>query len=216
MKKKAVVIMSGGPDSSAVAYYAKNRGYDVYGLTFNYGQIAVKETEHAKMIADKLGIPLITVDLSQLKQVFGGSTALCDKGIPMPSKFEPTIIVPFRNAIFLSVAVSYAISIGAEVVFYGAQGSDAPFYPDCRRAFYKAFQGAARLGTDTNVTIKAPFHRLNKYEIIKIGEKLGVPFKLTWSCYLDGDKHCGVCESCINRKNAFKEAGIKDPTEYEL
>lgn len=215
MGRKVLVILSGGLDSSTVAYWAKNKGFDVCGLTFNYGQIASKETVHAALIADKLGTPLEIVNLSALKKVFEGSTALCDERIPMPSKFEPAVIVPFRNAIFLSVAVAYSLSIGAEMVFYGAQGSDGPFYPDCRKAFFKAFQKAARLGTETNIRIEAPFYDLKKSDIIKLGERLGVPLELTWSCYLNKDKHCGKCESCVNRKNAFKEAGIEDPTEYE-
>ena len=213
---KAVIIISGGPDSSTVAYYAKNEGYDIYGVAFDYGQRASKETIHAKMIADRLGIPIKVVDLSSLKAIFGKSTALCDEDIPMPSRFEPTIIVPFRNAIFLSIAVSYAIAIGAEAVFYGAQGSDAKCYPDCREAFFKAFQKAARQGTETEIAIVAPFYEMTKSEVIKIGTKLGVPYELTWSCYLGESRHCGRCESCVNRKKAFREAGIEDPSEYEV
>jgi 7-cyano-7-deazaguanine synthase len=214
MRKRAVIIMSGGPDSSTAAYYAKNEGYDVYGITFDYGQRASKETIHAEMIAGKLGIPIKVVGLPSLKDVFGKSAALCDEGIPMPSKFEPTIIVPFRNAIFLSIAVSYAVAVGAEAVFYGAQGSDASFYPDCREAFFKTFERAARLGTETDITIAAPFYNMTKSEVIKIGMKLGVPYELTWSCYLGESKHCGRCESCVNRKNAFTEAGVEDPADY--
>ncbi|MHA1239057.1 MAG: 7-cyano-7-deazaguanine synthase QueC [Candidatus Odinarchaeia archaeon] len=215
MVKKAVIILSGGPDSSTVAYWAKSKGFDLYGLAFNYGQIASKETACAKLIADKLKIPLKIINLIALKEVFSGVTALCDENMRMPSKFEPTIIVPFRNAIFLSIAVAYATSIQADTVFYGAQGSDAPFYPDCRREFFKAFQKAAQLGTETKIKIEAPFYNLKKSDIIKLGKSLNVPYELTWSCYLNGDKHCGKCESCINRKNAFKEAGVEDPTEYQ-
>lgn len=216
MAKKVVIIMSGGPDSSTVAYYAKNEWYDIYGITLDYGQRASKETIHAKMIANKLGIPIRIIDLSSLKDIFASSTALCDERIPMPSKFEPTIIVPFRNAILLSIAVSYANVIGAEAVFYGATGSDARFYPDCRESFFKTFQKAARLGTEKEIAIVAPFHKVTKAEVIKIGTKLRVPYKLTWSCYLGENKHCGRCESCVNRKKAFGEAGIEDPSEYEM
>ncbi|MBS7632999.1 7-cyano-7-deazaguanine synthase QueC [Candidatus Bathyarchaeota archaeon] len=213
-KKKCIVVLSGGPDSVTVAYWAKKRGYEVYALTFRYGQIADKEVKHATMISQSLGIPIKVIDLSSLKDVFVGVTSLCDRNIKMTSDFSQPIIVPFRNAIFLSAAVAYAISVGAIEILYGAQGSDEAFYPDCRTKFYKAFEKAARLGTDTNISIKAPLSKLTKAEVIKLGAKLGVPFHLTWSCYLDMDKHCGKCESCINRRKAFREAAIPDPTEY--
>ena len=213
-ENKCVVVLSGGPDSSTVAYWAKNEGYDVYALTYKYGQIAEKEVKHAIMIAESLGVPIKVIDLNSLREIFVGVTSLCDENIEMTSTFSQPIIVPFRNAIFLSIAVAYAISIGATKIFYGAQGSDEPFYPDCRKEFYKAFEKTARLGTGTDITVEAPFSNLPKSEVLKIGAKLGVPFHLTWSCYLAGEKHCGKCESCVNRKNAFKEAKIPDPTEY--
>jgi 7-cyano-7-deazaguanine synthase len=212
---KVVVILSGGPDSVTLAYKAKSEGYEVYAITFDYGQIAKKEIECAKKIVEKLGIDQKIVDLSSLNDVFGSSTALMDENIPMPSKFEPSVIVPFRNAIFLSVAVAYADAVGASKVLYGAQGSDAPFYPDCRKEFFKAFQNAARKGTDSQIEIDAPFHTMKKFEIIKLGAKLGVPYEITWSCYLNNERQCGVCESCRNRRRGFKEAKINDLTKYE-
>ena len=212
---KCVVVLSGGPDSATVVYWAKKKGYNAYAISFKYGQIATKEVEFARKIADKLQMPLKVVDLSALKDIFGNVTSLCNQNIPMTSSFSDPIIVPFRNAIFLSVAVSYANSICANKIFYGAHGSDEPFYPDCRQEFYKAFEKAACLGTGTEITIEAPFSDKPKSETIKAGAQLGVPFDITWSCYRDGVKHCGKCESCINRKKAFNEAGILDPTEYE-
>ncbi len=213
-ENRCVVVLSGGPDSTTVAYWAKNKGYDIYALTYKYGQIAEKEVKRAAVIAEKLAIPIKIIDLSSLKEIFVGVTSLCDEDIKMTPSFSQPIIVPFRNAIFLSVAVAYAVSTGATKIFYGAQNSDEPFYPDCRREFYKSFEKAAVLGTGTNITIEAPFSNIAKSEVIKIGAELGVPFDLTWSCYRDGEKHCGRCESCINRKKAFAEAEIKDPTEY--
>jgi len=213
-RDKCVVVLSGGPDSSTVAYWAKEQGYDSYAITFSYGQIATKEVEYATQVAERLGIPIKLVDLSSLKDIFAGVTSLCDENIPMTSSFSQPIIVPFRNAIFLSIAVSYAVAVGARRVFYGAQGSDEPFYPDCRREFYESFGRAAKLGTGQDITIEAPFNNIPKSRIVKLGSELGVPFELTWSCYLNGSKHCGKCESCINRKKAFSEAGIVDPTEY--
>ena len=213
--KKSVVVLSGGPDSATVAYWAKQQGYQIYPITFKYGQIAVKETQAAQEIAETLGTNTKIIDLSALKDIFSGATSLVNRDIPLTAEFSAPIIVPFRNAIFLSAAVAYAVTVGAKEIFYGAQGSDEPFYPDCRREFYIAFEKAARLGTCEEITIKAPFSGGKKGDLICEGAKLGVPFELTWSCYLDGEQHCGKCESCINRKKAFKESGINDPTKYE-
>jgi 7-cyano-7-deazaguanine synthase len=197
-----------------VTYWAVNQGYDVNALTFKYGQIAEKETKVAVEITRKLGIPLKTVDMSHLKEIFTGVTSLVDKNIEMTPTFSQPIIVPFRNAIFLSVAVAHSIGIGAKKIFYGAHGSDTQFYPDCRKEFYQSFEKTAQLGTETKIQIEAPFSGITKAELIKKGKELSVPFELTWSCYFDREKHCGKCESCVNRKKAFKEANILDPTEY--
>ena len=213
-KGKCVVVFSGGPDSSTVAYWAKDQGYEVFAMTCKYGQIATKEVECATRIATKLGVSLKLIDLSSLKGIFSGVTSLVDANIPLTSSFSGPIIVPFRNAIFLSTAVAYAVAIGAMRIFYGAQGSDAQFYPDCRKEFYESFQSAARLGTGQDLVIEAPFSQMSKSALVKLGSQLGVPFGLTWSCYLNGQKHCGKCESCTNRKKAFAEAGLKDPAEY--
>jgi 7-cyano-7-deazaguanine synthase len=213
--KKCVVVLSGGPDSATVAYWAKAQGYEIYPITFNYGQIALKETQAAQQIAAKLGTTTKIINLSALKEIFSGVTPLCNQDIPLTSTFSAPIIVPFRNAIFLSTAVAYAVTVGATKIFYGAQGSDEPFYPDCRREFYEAFEKAARLGTCEDITIQAPFSGHKKSEVLREGAKLGVPFELTWSCYRDAEAHCGGCESCVNRKKAFSEAGLADPTKYE-
>jgi 7-cyano-7-deazaguanine synthase len=212
--RKCVIVLSGGPDSATVAYWAKAQGYQIYPITFNYGQIAEKETGCAQKIAASLGTTTKTINLSALKDIFSGATSLVNPDIPLTAEFSDPIIVPFRNAIFLSVAVAYAVTVDADKIFYGAQGSDEPFYPDCRREFYEAFEKAAQLGTGTKITISAPFSGFKKSELLREGVKLGVPFELTWSCYLDGSKHCGLCESCVNRKRAFQQAGIPDPTSY--
>jgi 7-cyano-7-deazaguanine synthase len=214
--KKAVIVLSGGPDSATVAYWAKQQNYQIYPITFKYGQIAVKETQAAQKIAHKLDTSTKIIDLSALKDIFSTATSLVNRDIPLTAEFSTPIIVPFRNAIFLSAAVAYAITVKAKKIFYGAQGSDEPFYPDCRRKFYEAFEKAAQLGTCEDITIQAPFSNLTKAQLIKEGTKLNVPFELTWSCYLDGNKHCGKCESCINRKKAFQEANVADSANYEV
>ncbi len=212
---KCVVVLSGGPDSTVVAYWAKQQGYDVNCISFKYGQIAEKETGKARTLAQRLSVPIKVIDMSSLKDIFKGVTSLCDRNITLTSEFSQPIVVPFRNAIFLSVAVSYAAALCAKTVFYGAHGGDAANYPDCREEFYKSLEQTAKFGTEMDIEIKAPFSSISKAELLKIGAKLSVPFELTWSCYLDGAKHCGKCESCTNRKAAFKEAGIPDPTQYE-
>lgn len=212
--EKAVVILSGGPDSVTVAYWAKAQGFDVSAITFDYGQKAQHEIEVAKELAEGLGIKHRIVDLSKLSEIYEGVTSLVDTSLDISSEFTDPIIVPFRNGIFMAVTVALADGIGANHIFYGAHGSDEPFYPDCRREFYEAFQRAAQLGTEKPIEIRSPFSDLQKSGIIKAAQELGVPLEKTWSCYLDGPIHCGVCESCNNRKKAFKEAGVLDPTEY--
>jgi 7-cyano-7-deazaguanine synthase len=212
--KKCVVVLSGGPDSATVAYWAKAQGYQIYPITFNYGQIAVKETQAAQTIAAKLGTTTKIINLSALKEIFSSVTTLCNTDIPLTAEFSSPIIVPFRNAIFLSVAVAYASAVCAKEIFYGAHGSDEANYPDCRREFYEAFEKAAQLGTEQDIAIKAPFNGYKKSELLKEAAKLGVPLELTWSCYRDGEKHCGKCESCVNRIKAFQESGLTDPTSY--
>ncbi|MCX8170241.1 MAG: 7-cyano-7-deazaguanine synthase QueC [Candidatus Methanomethyliaceae archaeon] len=214
--KRAIVIFSGGPDSTTLLYLTMRRGYEVHPITFNYGQLAKKELEAAERISNLLGLKLKIIDLNSLRELFLGITSLVDERIPITEGFSKQLIVPFRNGIMLSIAIAYAQSMEAKYVFYGAQGSDVPFYPDCRPKFIKAFQRAARLGTDDKLIIRAPLIKMRKSEVIRLGSKLGVPFELTWSCYRNGERHCGICESCINRKRAFMEAGIRDPTEYEI
>jgi len=162
-----------------IAYWAKDQGYDVYLITYKYGQIGKKEVTCASKIAKSLVVPLKVIDLASLKEIFKGVTSLCDENIQMTSNFSQSIIVPFRNAIFLSIAVAYAVSIGAIKVFYGAQGSDEPFYPDCRGEFYKSFEKTTHLGTESKITIEAPFSSMQKFEVIKLGSKLRVPLNVS-------------------------------------
>jgi len=223
MNRKAVIIASGGIDSSTLLYKMVSEGFLVYGLTFIYGQRHLREVNSAKRISEGLEILHKVVDISAMKELLLGS-ALTDSNVVVPEVPETAdhyetlkaTIVPNRNAIFLSMAIGYAESIGANHVFFGAHFSDRGVYPDCRKEFVDAFQNSERLATDNpDLVIDAPFVDIEKSEIVKLGTELGVPFVDTWTCYKGGEVHCGVCSSCRERKRAFVESGIVDPTEYE-
>jgi len=223
MNRKSVIIASGGIDSSTLLYKMVSEGFQVYGLTFIYGQRHLKEVNSANRISEGLEILHKVVDISAMKELLLGS-ALTDSNVDVPEVPETAqhfetlkaTIVPNRNAIFLSIAIGYAVSIGANHVFFGAHFSDRGVYPDCRKEFVDAFQNSERLATDNPyLVIDAPFVDIEKSEIVKLGAELGVPFVDTWTCYKGGERHCGVCSSCRERKRAFVESGIVDPTEYE-
>ncbi len=223
MSQKAVVMISGGVDSSTLCYKAVREGYNVRALTFIYGQRHEKEIHYAATICARLGLETRVVDLRSATGLFG-SSALTDRNVEVP-RVPPTAgnyetlsatVVPNRNAVFLSLAVAYSQSIGCDIVFYGAHHSDRGVYPDCRQEFVSAFEKAERLATDNpKLSLIAPFVNMDKSQIIKLGSRLGVPFQDTWSCYVGLDVHCGTCSSCRERKRAFTEAGVIDPTEYE-
>ncbi|HLE24066.1 MAG TPA: 7-cyano-7-deazaguanine synthase QueC [Thermodesulfobacteriota bacterium] len=219
---KAVIIASGGVDSSTLLYKTVKEGCETYGLTFIYGQKHKREIESAKKICEGLNVHHKVIDLSILKDILSGS-ALTDSGVEIPEVPETaehyetlkTTIVPNRNSIFLSVAIGYTVSMGANHVYFGAHHSDRGVYPDCRLEFVEAFEHAERLANDSSLlVVAAPFVNMTKSEIVKLGVELGVPYKETWSCYKGGEIHCGVCSSCRERKRAFQEAGVVDPTEY--
>lgn len=223
MKKKAVVIASGGIDSSTLLFKTVNENYDTYAITFIYGQKHKREIESAKKVSNSLEISHKIVDLSSVKEILSGS-ALTDSSIDIPevpaeaTHYETlrTTIVPNRNSIFLSIAIGYAVSIGADLVFFGAHHSDRGVYPDCRREFVEAFQHSEQLANDNiDLKIEAPFVNIDKSQIVKLGAVLGLPYQETWSCYRGEELHCGICSSCRERKRAFIEAGIYDPTKYK-
>lgn len=223
MNQKAVVIASGGIDSSTLLFKMVNENYETYALTFIYGQKHKKEIESAKWICERLKVSHTILDLSVLKQILTGS-ALTDSSIAIPevpadvSHYDTlkATIVPNRNSIFLSIAIAYAVTTGANRVFFGAHHSDRGVYPDCRPEFVEVFESAERLATDNpNLIIKAPFAQMDKSDIVKLGTELGVPYQKTWSCYRGDELHCGVCSSCRERKRAFTQSGVSDPTRYE-
>lgn len=217
-KKKAVVLLSGGLDSATTLAVAKNENYDIYAISFDYGQKHRRELEYAKKICAhyKIKHKVIKVDLGWAR------SALTDKKMKIPEhrkeigKDIPLTYVPARNLLFLSYALAFAESINAEAVFIGANARDYSGYPDCRPEFYKALQVAVEVGTKSGVEgkpveIKYPLINLTKAEIIKKGVSLNVPYELTWSCYKGGKKACGKCDSCVLRAKGFREARVRDP-----
>lgn len=223
--KKAVVLLSGGLDSSTAVYLAKREGFEVYAVSFDYGQRHDKELNCAKNVAEKAGVKehvIVTTNMN----VWGGS-ALTDKNIEVPeakedSKDIPVTYVPARNMIFLAYAASYAEAIGAQDIFIGVSEVDYSGYVDCREEFINAMENAINHGTacaveqGRKIKIHAPFLNMTKAEEIKLGMKLGVDYGLTWSCYKGEALACGTCDSCMLRLKAFEEAGYKDPVEYNL
>lgn len=219
---KAVCLLSGGMDSSTLAYHAKSKGYSILALHLNYGQRTQgKELASAKKIATLLEAEaFIEICLDYFTKF--GASSLTDNDIPV-EKFDPARVhlpntyVPFRNANLLAIATSFAEACGADAIFIGVQALDYSGYPDCRPEFIDAFQNVIDLGTKdtTKITLVAPFIHMTKADILREGIKLGVPYEHTWSCYKNEGKACGTCGSCHFRKEAFFEIGRKDPIEYE-
>ncbi|MBI5700099.1 7-cyano-7-deazaguanine synthase QueC [Candidatus Saganbacteria bacterium] len=210
--KKAVVLLSGGLDSSTVLYYAKAKGYKCHALIFDYGQRHKRELRSAVAVTLRLRsgqARRVSVAYSVLRIKFPWKgSALLDKKmkVPVKGKFSgiPATYVPARNTIFLSFALSYAEAIGAKAIFIGANAIDYSGYPDCRPEFFRAFQKVIETGTKAKkIKIVAPLLRLTKEQIVRLAMNLKVPIELTWSCYQGGAKPCGVCDSCRLRQKGF-------------
>lgn len=220
---KAVCLLSGGMDSSTLAYLAKSEGYDILALHLNYGQRTEgKERRCAKTIAGLLGAKEFTEIDVRYFSAFGASS-LTDMTIDVedfdPARENlPNTYVPFRNANLLAIATSYAESRGADAIFIGVQSLDYSGYPDCRPKFIEAFQRVIELGTrdGTRISLETPFMRMTKTDILRMGFTLGVPYEHTWSCYRNEDAACGTCGSCHFRQEAFSALGKKDPIPYEV
>ena len=205
-KKKAIVLLSGGLDSTTTLYYALERGYKCHALIFDYGQRHRRELRSAVAVARRVKV---TYKIIKFKLPWKGSSLL-DTKIKIPSREKmkgiPSTYVPARNTIFLSFALSYAEAIGAEAIFIGANAIDFSGYPDCRPDFYKAFQKVIQKGTKKKtIRVLTPLINLTKAEIIRLGMRLGAPLELTWSCYKGGKTPCGVCDSCRLRRKGFDE-----------
>jgi 7-cyano-7-deazaguanine synthase len=221
-KPRSVVLLSGGMDSCVCAALAV-RETDAAALHISYGQ-RTEERERLSFegICDRLGIKRRLAVRNEIFRAIGGS-ALTDSAIAVPEAGDqigagvPVTYVPFRNAHFLADAVSWAEVLGAEKIYIGAVEQDSSGYPDCRPAYYRAFNAVVKEGTrEGKIEIVTSLITLRKAEIIKLGLELGAPFDLTWSCYSREDKACGVCESCVLRLRAFAEAGAEDPIPYRL
>jgi 7-cyano-7-deazaguanine synthase len=221
-KEKAVVLLSGGLDSTTVAAIARSEGYDVFGLSFRYGQRHAVELEAAARVADSLGMTEHLVMDMDLRKI--GGSALTDSIDVPKGRSEgsmeneiPVTYVPARNTIFLSYALAWAEVLGAWDIFIGVNAVDYSGYPDCRPEFMAAFERMANLATKVGVTtgrhikIRTPIIEMSKAEIIKTGLKLGVDYSLTHSCYdpAPNGKACGLCDSCLLRKKGFEEAGVQ-------
>lgn len=219
---KAIVLLSGGLDSTTCAYVAKHQGYEVYALSFDYGQRLKRELDSARAVAKAVGAAehvVMTFDMTR----WGGS-ALTDSSLTVPTGREvaemeqsiPVTYVPGRNTLFLSFGLSYAEAIGAEAIFIGVNAYDYSGYPDCRPEFVAAFQEVARLGTKAGVEghpirIETPLLHLDKAGIVKLGQSVGADYAPTWSCYQGAETPCGECDACLLRAKGFAEAGSHDP-----
>ncbi|MDO8871887.1 MAG: 7-cyano-7-deazaguanine synthase QueC [Methanoregula sp.] len=219
---KAVCLLSGGMDSSTLAYLVKKEGYEICALHLNYGQrTESKELACARKIASLLGVKdFIAVNVGYFSQF--GESSLTDKKIAVeefdPARAHvPNTYVPFRNANLLSIATSFAEAKEADAIFIGVQSLDYSGYPDCRPQFIEAFQRVIDLGTKdtTTISLKTPFIHMTKTDILNAGMQLGVPYEHTWSCYRNESKACGTCGSCHFRKEAFAAVGKQDPIPYE-
>ncbi len=216
--KKSLIILSGGMDSVTLLYDKKDE--IAVAVTFDYGSNHNKrEEEFAKYHCEKLGIEHIIIPLTFIHDYFKSSLLEGASAIPDGHYEDDTMkstVVPFRNGIMLSVACGLAESRELEKVLIANHFGDHAIYPDCRKGFIDAISEAMRNGTYKGITIDAPYTTITKTDIAKIGKSLGIDYSKTYSCYKGGEKHCGKCGTCVERKEALRDAGIEDPTEYEV
>ena len=224
--KNAVILLSGGVDSSTVALIAKRSGFQLHALTFRYGQRHQRELDAARKVAEFVGAKQLFMEFDL--RAIGGSALTDDIQVPKGREPEqmsrgiPVTYVPARNTIFLSFALALAERIGSADIFFGANQLDYSGYPDCREEYIRAFEHMANLATKagaegkTRLTIHAPLLHMSKADIIRTGAEMGMDYSLTWSCYDPASeaRACGLCDSCQLRVRGFKEAGLADPILY--
>ena len=215
--KNSVIIVSGGMDSITLLYDHKDE--IALGISFDYGSNHnAREIPFAKMHCERLGIKHITINLDFMHQYFKSSLLDGAEAIPEGHYADDNMkstVVSFRNGIMLSIAIGIAESNNLDQVFIANHGGDHTIYPDCRPEFINAIDAAATAGTYNNVKVVAPYTKITKSDIARIGKKLGIDYTETWSCYKGGEVHCGKCGTCVERKEALAEAGIEDKTIYE-
>lgn len=216
---KALVLFSGGLDSTVLAAQLQADGVETRLLSIDYGQRHAKELDKAEKIALALGLPHRILRLPDLGPLLGGSS-LTDDQVELPEghyaeESMKATVVPNRNMILLALAGGHALSIGFDTIAYAAHAGDHTIYPDCRPEFADAMEKALGLADWQNLNLHRPFVNFRKEELVRKGNELGAPLELTWSCYAGRDKHCGKCGTCVERKEAFALAKVEDPTEYE-
>jgi 7-cyano-7-deazaguanine synthase len=223
----AIVLLSGGLDSSTALAVAKEKGFEVVSLTFDYGQKHKREIESAKKVARKMGVKRHIVVPLSFGEPLNSSLTFDSQEIPVRMNRSevaggiPSTYVPGRNIVFLSIASSIAESMGASSVFIAANAVDFSGYPDCTPEFIESFQKMLDVGTKAGkdgrtIRVEAPLLRMSKADIVREAVRLKVPLELTWSCYRGGAKACGKCDSCVLRLEGFRAAGVRDPAEYEV
>lgn len=222
-ERRVVAVVSGGLDSTTMAYSLRAQGYALNAISFDYGQRHRKELEFAERMAADLDAPWTLIDLhaAGLTSVLSGS-ALTDESVAIPDghyadESMRITVVPNRNAIMLSIACALAVTREAGAVAFGAHTGDHFIYPDCRPEFVRAFESMVNLAVEglASIEIITPFLAMTKADIVRLGSELNVPFERTWSCYKGGAMHCGTCGTCFERREAFAQARVTDPTDYE-
>ena len=223
--KKAISLLSGGLDCT-VATSVYDKEYEIYAITFNYGQKSFKrELQASKEICNKMNWNHEVIELPWLSQISNSSLTTSEE-IPEPTENDlddikkseesaKSVWVPARNTVFTSIALSYAESMNAEIIIVGWNCEEGATFPDNSKEYLEKFNELIGVGSPNKIKIEAPAINLNKEEIVKLGIEFGAPMELSYSCYKGKDKQCGVCESCMRRKRAFKNLGIVDKSEYE-
>ena len=217
--EKVVLILSGGMDSTTLLYDLINQDKEVHAITYDYGQKHKKEISMAQKTCESLEINHKIVNLSILNDLAPSALTRDDWDVPEGHYEESSMkqtVVPNRNMVMISIAVSYAISIGAPKVYYAAHSGDHAIYPDCRKDFIVKLNEAIESCDWSKITLKAPYVDLDKGDIAIKGKELGVDYSLTWTCYKGKEKACGKCGSCVERLEAFERARMNDPLEYEI